>query len=57
MEICLNGTWGTVCDNYWNIPDAEVVCKQLGYDGNGEISHAGFGFLIYCIVDEFHIDS
>ena len=36
MEICLNGTWGTVCDNYWNIPDAEVVCRKLGYEGNGE---------------------
>ncbi|KAL5460336.1 hypothetical protein EMCRGX_G033781 [Ephydatia muelleri] len=38
LEVCLGGTFGSVCDENWNTTGASVVCRQLGLSSQGAMS-------------------
>ena len=33
IEVFNGGRWGPICDEHFDIADANVVCRQFGYAG------------------------
>ena len=46
MEVCLDKTWGLVSGLGWGEEDARVVCRQLGFQAEGELLFSHYFNLI-----------
>ena len=38
VEVCRNNSYNTVCDDFFGEEEAKVVCRQLGYAGDGVLA-------------------
>lgn len=65
VEVYHSGVWGGVCDDEWDLSEAEIVCHQLGYPGAITATHGGkFGHTpsviwmdnLYCYGTEKELD-
>ena len=36
VEVCVNGVWGAVCDEGWDLTDSHIICQQIGHPELGK---------------------
>ena len=47
VEVFIDQEWSTVCDNSWDVFDADVICRELGFEVNKIIYVFTLRFLRY----------
>ena len=31
VEVCYDSIWGTICDDGFGTPEADLICRELGH--------------------------
>ena len=39
VEIFHDGSWGSICDDEWDLREAEIVCKTLGFPNAERVTY------------------
>lgn len=37
VEVCIEGSYDSLCEEFWNSQSVSVVCSQLGFSPYGEL--------------------
>ena len=53
VELCLDGQWGTLCDQAWDGRDAGVICHMLGFHRQSESRNSITKPLVSCDICAF----
>ena len=41
VEVCIDSVWTSLCDQNWDLKDAQVACRDLGYSPFGAVPTYG----------------
>lgn len=48
VEVCMDGRYGTICDDSWDSEDSSVVCNQIGLSPYGMNCKPEFKLPVTC---------
>ena len=49
LEILKDGLWGTICSYHFDVDDANVACRQLGYAGVAQVFRKLVLLIVICV--------
>lgn len=56
VQVYYAGLWGYICDDYFDYNDANVICRQLGFEGASTYRGSIYVASVFYWLDNIHCD-